>query len=336
MDKTAVVILNYNGVEHLQRFLPSVVKYTANCQLVIIDNNSTDASIDFLNKNYPDIEVIRLDQNYGFSGGYNRGLKAVNAENYILLNSDVEVTENWSYELIEYMRANPDTAICQPKILSLPNTGKFDYAGAAGGYLDVLAYPFCRGRIFDQIEVDQGQYDDPLKVFWAGGACLFIRAEIYHRLGGFDEDFFAHMEEIDLCWRCQRAGYHTGYVPTSKVLHLGGGTLKDTNPLKTYLNFRNGLELMSKNLKLTELLWKLPVRMALDLIAGIRFLLQGSFRHFLAVLKAEVAFLFRLSSVWKKRKKCKLPYQYRLYPVFIVWNYFIRGRKTFKSLNQKV
>ena len=335
MDSTAVVILNYNGIEHLRRFLPSVVKHTPECQLVVVDNKSTDTSVDFVRKSYPEIQVVLLDRNYGFSGGYNRGLQSVRADNYILLNSDVEVTEGWVDHLINYMRTNPEVAVCQPKILSLPNKGKFDYAGAAGGFVDLLGYPFCRGRVFDHIEEDQGQYNQNLNIFWAGGACFFIRSSVFYELGGFDEDFFAHMEEIDLCWRSQRAGYQTAYIHSSKVYHLGGGTLKDTNPVKTYLNFRNGLELLVKNTAISHLFWKLPCRLALDMVASIRFLLQGSLRHFLAVLKAEMAFWIRLPRTWAKRNKQPYPYISPLFESVIVWEYFIRGRKTFQSLKKQ-
>ncbi|GJM29272.1 MAG: glycosyl transferase family 2 [Cyclobacteriaceae bacterium] len=332
MDKTAVVILNYNGVDHLQRFLPSVIEHTSSCQVVVIDNHSTDSSVDYLSSTHSDLKVISLEQNYGFSGGYNKGLKFVDADNYILLNSDVQVTSGWADQMIHYMQEHPGTAICQPKILSLKNAGKFDYAGAAGGFLDILGYPFCRGRIFDHIETDDRQYDNDRSIFWAGGACFFIRAAVYHRLGGFDEDFFAHMEEIDLCWRSQRAGYQTGYVYESVVYHLGGGTLKDTNPFKTYLNFRNGLELLVKNSSVGDLVWKLPTRVVLDLIACLKFFLQGSFSHFTAVLKAEMAFLVRLPDTWHKRTKFHAPYRSQLFKTLIVWDYFVKGRSTFQAI----
>jgi GT2 family glycosyltransferase len=285
-----------------------------------------------LDKYYPDIQVIKLEENYGFSGGYNKGLALVDADNLILLNSDVEVTAGWADTMIQYMQQHPEVAICQPKILSLRYTGQFDYAGGAGGYLDLLGYPFCRGRIFDHLETDLGQYDDDRLIFWAGGACFFIRASVYQELGGFDEDFFAHMEEIDLCWRSQRAGYQTAYVSSSKVYHLGGGTLQESNPYKTYLNFRNGLQLLVKNCSLGDLLWKLPLRILLDVVAGMRFLLQGSFAHFIAVAKAEIAFLLRFSGTWSKRTQYQVPFRYQLLKTFIVWEFFIRGRKTFQSI----
>ena len=331
MDKTAVVILNYNGVQHLERFLPSVTKHSGDCQIVIIDNHSSDRSIDFIEHNYPEIRVIKLAQNYGYSGGYNRGLKEISAENYILLNSDVEVTAGWVGHLMQHMQDHPEVAICQPKILSLQYPNHFDYAGAAGGFVDMMGYPFCRGRIFNNLEEDRGQYDTNLPIFWASGACFVIRSQVFHELGGFDEDFFAHMEEIDLCWRSHRAGYKASCVSSSMVLHLGGGTLKDTNPLKTYLNFRNGLQLLIKNCSVLQLLWKIPVRILLDLLASLTFLLQGSFGHALAVLKAEIFFLMKLHHTWSKRKRWN-HYNGGLYPKLIVWEYFIRGRKTFEDM----
>lgn len=332
MDKTAVAILNYNGVDYLRQYLPSVTEYSPNCQIVVIDNNSTDSSLEFLNNNYPRLQIISLNRNYGFSGGYNRGLEQVQAENFILLNSDVEATAGWADSMIQYMNSHPQVAICQPKILSLQNPSQFDYAGAAGGYLDLLGYPFCRGRIFNHLEKDHGQYDNHQYIFWAGGACFFIRARVFREMGGFDEDFFAHMEEIDLCWRCHRAGYKTGFVSQSKVYHVGGGTLKDTNPHKTYLNFRNGLQLLVKNSSLSDLIWKLPVRVLLDLIACLRFLCQGSFQHFLAVLRAELAFLGTLPQTWSKRSLCKAPYHSELFKNLVVWQYFVLGKKSYQAI----
>ncbi len=332
MDKTAIVILNYNGVDYLKRFLPKVVTNSENCQIAVIDNNSDDASVALLKNDYPDVQIIALNQNYGFSGGYNKGLAYVQADNYILLNSDVEVTPGWAEQMIKFMRSHPEVAICQPKILSLQHKNQFDYAGAAGGYLDILGYPFCRGRIFNYLEKDQGQYNDNRIIFWAGGACFFIRANVFKELGGFDEDFFAHMEEIDLCWRSHRAGYQTAYVGNSHIYHLRGGTLNDSNPFKTYLNFRNGLQLLLKNCSLQELIWKLPVRMVLDLVASIRFLIQGYLFHFLAVLKAEFMFLVLLPQTLKRRRAFKAPYRTKLFNIILVWEYFIKGKRTFRLL----
>ena len=332
MDKTAVVILNYNGVDYLKRFLPTVVENSTKCHIAVIDNNSDDTSLNFIKTNYPDVQLISLKKNYGFSGGYNRGLAYVQADNFVLLNSDVEVTPGWIEHLLQFMRSHPEVAICQPKILSLQHKEQFEYAGAAGGYLDILGYPFCRGRIFNHLENDQGQYDDDRIIFWASGACFFIRANVFNELGGFDEDFFAHMEEIDLCWRGHRAGYQTAYVGDSCIYHLGGGTLKDSNPLKTYLNFRNGLQLLVKNSSVRNLCWKVPLRICLDLVASIRFIFQGSLLHFIAVLKADFFFLVTLPQTWSKRSQFKTPYESKLFNILLVWEYFIIGKRTFQAL----
>ncbi len=335
MDKTAVVILNYNGVAYLERFLPSVTRYSGQCHLVVIDNHSNDTSLDFLKNHYPQVQVVALERNHGFSGGYNRGLLEVQADNYILLNSDVEVTPGWSDQLIQYMLSHPEVAICQPKILSHQHPDQFDYAGAAGGFLDLLGYPFCRGRIFNHLEKDRGQYDKNQMIFWASGACFFIRARVFHEMGGFDEDFFAHMEEIDLCWRCHRAGYKTGFVGASRVYHVGGGTLRDTNPYKTYLNFRNGLQLLVKNSTVLQLFWKLPVRLLLDLVACLKFLLEGASAHSAAVLKAAGSFFLHLPKTWSKRSTIDAPFGGQLFQTLIIWQYFIRKKNTFQMLTRE-
>ena len=332
MDKTAIVVLNYNGVDHLRKFMPTLVRESSGYQIVVIDNNSTDQSIAFLNGNHPEVQIVKLSQNFGFSGGYNRGLEQVDAENLVLLNSDVEVTEGWVQQMTAYMQMHPEVAVCQPKILSLGQNGRFDYAGAAGGFLDMLGYPFCRGRLFNHLETDHGQYDGNHSIFWAGGACFFIRAGVFRELGGFDEDFFAHMEEIDLCWRCHRAGHKVSFVSNASVYHLGGGTLKDSNPLKTYLNFRNGLQLLLKNSSFLALIWQIPLRILLDIIAAFRFLLQGSTAHSLAVIKAEWNFFLSFYRTWQKRKQLALPFENSLTPILLVWQYFVRGRKTYKEL----
>ena len=331
MDSTAVVILNYNGVELLKQFLPAVIEHSGNCQVVLIDNHSSDDSISFI-KNYPQVQLVKLEDNYGFSGGYNKGLKFVKAENFILLNSDVDVTMGWAEPLIGFMQSHPEVAICQPKILSYLDQNRFDYAGAAGGYLDLLGYPFCRGRIFDTLEKDQGQYDDNREIFWAGGACFFIRAKVFNQLGGFDQDLFAHMEEIDLCWRSQRVGYKIAYVGGSTVHHVGGGTLSDSNPIKTYLNFRNGLHLLVKNSSISALLWKLPVRFCLDFVAGVRFLFQGNWDHCLSVIKAELVFIWEFPKAWSKREQFKAPFGTKLSNILLVWEYFIKRKRRFQDL----
>ena len=267
MNKVAIAILNYNGKNLLEQFLPSVIKYSNGYPIYIIDNASTDDSIEFIKRQYPAIETILLSENYGYSGGYNQGLLKINATYFILLNSDIEVTENWIGPIISLLEDNDQIAACQPKILSFLEKDKFEYAGAAGGFIDTLGYPFCRGRIFDKVETDLGQYDDTREIFWATGACLFMRSSAFQESGGFDEDFFAHMEEIDLCWRLQHLGYKIFYNHQSTVYHLGGGTLKKSNPFKTYLNFRNSLYTLYKNASFISLFWKLPLRWILDLLA---------------------------------------------------------------------
>ncbi len=332
MDNTAVVILNYNGLSYLKQFLPAVVENNDGYQVVVIDNCSTDQSVTYLNSTFPEVELVRLNQNFGFSGGYNRGLQSIDAEYYILLNSDVQVTPNWTGPIIKYLHDHPEVGICQPKIRSHQDPQRFDYAGAAGGFLDILGYPYCRGRLFDTLEADEGQYDDNQLIFWAGGACMAIRRSLFRQLGGFDEDFFAHMEEIDLCWRSQKAGHLVAYVGDSTVYHVGGGTLASTNAYKTFLNFRNGLSLILKNSTFIQLIWKLPLRMWLDGIAALRFLIKGSWGHFWAVVRAEFAFILSIPKTWRKRADAGTTNVVKLHNRIIVWDYFVLGRKYFKNL----
>lgn len=329
----AVVILNFNGRKWLEQFLAGVISHSISAQVIIADNASTDDSIAWLNIHYPTITVIPLSTNKGFCGGYNDALKKVSADYFVLLNSDVEVTPGWLEPVIRLMESDLTIAAAQPKILSYHQREYFEYAGAAGGYVDLLGYPFCRGRIFDTVEKDEGQYDDTRRVFWATGACLFVRAKAFAAMGGFDESFFAHMEEIDLCWRLQRSGYHVYYCSQSIVYHVGGGTLSASNPTKTFLNFRNGLSLLVKNLPFLSLTWKLPLRILLDWLAAIKFLADGSWPHCSAVLRAHVKFVSTLGSDWRKRDgrhSLPLPFYHRLLTI----DYFILGRKTYKQLNQ--
>ncbi|MBK5279827.1 MAG: glycosyltransferase family 2 protein, partial [Bacteroidia bacterium] len=276
MTQTAVVILNYNGEELLRKFLPSVLKFSENARIIVADNNSSDKSVEVLTKEFPQVEVIRISSNLGFCGGYNYALSKIEAKYFVLLNSDVEVTENWIEPVVTLFENKPTVGAAQPKILSYSNRQLFEYAGAGGGFIDTLGYPFCRGRIFNSLEIDKHQYDDTLQIFWATGACLFVRAELFRKMEGFDEDFFAHMEEIDFCWKLNRAGYSVLYQGASTVYHLGGGTLSVSNPRKTYLNFRNGLSLIVKHLSTGHLLWKLPIRIFLDWVAIIKYMFQGS------------------------------------------------------------
>ena len=246
--RIAVVILNWNGKHMLEQFLPSVTAYTTgDAEVIIADNGSTDDSIAFLHDHYPTLRIIQLDKNYGFADGYNRALAQVDADYYVLLNDDVEVTPNWTAPVVEQMERNPRTAICQPKLLMYDQRDTFEYAGGAGGFLDKYGYPFCRGRLFTTLEKDHGQYDDPREIFWASGAAMFVRADVWKKLGGLDGEFFAHMEEIDFCWRAKNAGYRVEYCPLSTVYHVGGGTLPKSNPHKTYLNFRNNIAMLYKN-----------------------------------------------------------------------------------------
>jgi GT2 family glycosyltransferase len=287
MRKTAVVILNWNGLSYLKRYLAGVVSNSmGDCAVYVADNGSADGSAEWVSETFSDVNIIRFKKNLGYSGGYATALKQIDAEYYVLLNSDVEVTGNWLDPLVSYMDEHPGTAACQPKILSAVNRGLFEYAGAAGGFIDRYGYPFCRGRIFGVTEEDTGQYDSVVPVFWASGACIMVRASAYHQTGGLDPSFFAHMEEIDLCWRMHLAGYNIVCIPQSVVYHVGGGTLVYGSPEKTYLNFRNNLYMLHKNLPEGKLHHILFIRRLLDGLAAIVFLLKLKPRHFNAVLRA--------------------------------------------------
>ncbi len=337
MIKTAVAILNWNGLDFLKKFLPSVVKYSnqPDVNIFVIDNASSDKSIEFLKQNYPQIKLVILDKNYGYAGGYNKGLKQIKAKYYVLLNSDIEVTENWINPIINLMENNKKILACQPKILSYNNKEYFEYAGASGGYIDKYGYPFCRGRIFDTIEKDNHQYDDIKQVFWATGACLFIDAEKYFKLGGLDNDFFAHMEEIDLCWRINNAGYKIFVNPQSVVYHVGGGTLQKTNPKKTYLNFRNNLYLLYKNLPDNKLFNICFVRKILDAVAAIKFLFSFKFKDALAVFKAHINF-YKTKKYFKNKRKLNkeitvINNHKTILQKNIIWQYYIKGKKKFNN-----
>jgi GT2 family glycosyltransferase len=329
----AVVILNWNGRKILEQFLPSVVKNTncADTKIVVADNGSTDDSLNFLSQNYPTVEQIILDKNYGFAGGYNLALKKINAKYFVLLNSDVEVTENWLEPLVSYLNQNDDVAACMPKILSYEQKTQFEYAGAAGGFIDKYGYPFCRGRILSNIEKDENQYDTPINVFWTTGACMIIRSKIYKKLSGFDEDFFAHMEEIDLCWRIQHAGYKLVCLPQSQVFHLGGGTLKPDSPRKTYFNFRNNLFMLVKNLPAKKFKRTILIRLFLDSLSATMFLFSLRFSYFAATVKAHFHFYKSLKSMNKKRKQIlvtsKVAEVPNIYIKSIVLQFFKSGKK---------
>jgi len=332
--RVAVVILNWNGQPHLANFLPSVLASTyPNLTIIVGDNASTDNSVAWLQQEYPQIQVIENDKNYGFAGGYNQILAQVDADYFVLLNSDVEVTPNWIEPVIQLLEANPDAAAAQPKILSHAYKSIFEYAGAAGGYIDFLGYPFCRGRIFDTIEKDYGQYEQATEIFWASGAAFFVKRDAWLQAGGFDESLFAHMEEVDLCWRLKRLGKQIWYCPTASVYHVGGGTLAAESPYKTFLNFRNNLLMLYKNLSKSKRLYIIVLRFFLDFLSLLKFLVAKKPKNAWAVSRAHVDFLKR---VWKKEVNAlELPGTFNaigLFPRSIVWQYFVRKQKTYKQL----
>ncbi len=300
--KLAIVILNWNGKSFLEKFLPSLVARTPEwAEIVVADNASTDDSVEFLRTSYPSIRQILNDKNYGFAEGYNRALEQIDAEYFCLLNSDIEVSENWVEPVMELLERDGRIAAVQPKIRSYAQRGKFEYAGAAGGFIDKLGYPFCRGRVFDTVENDNGQYDTAIDIFWATGAALFVRADVFREVGGLDNDFFAHMEEIDLCWRIKNRGYRILVEPRSVVFHVGGGTLPKNNSFKTYLNFRNNHFLLIKNLPSRRLFPTAIARILLDNVAAFTFLLQGHPGDFSAVYKAHWNILKNYKTFKNKR-----------------------------------
>jgi GT2 family glycosyltransferase len=303
MNKASVVILNWNGTKFLKKFLPGVIEHSISdgIDVIVADNGSTDDSLAILKSDFPQVRIIELDKNYGFAGGYNKALELVDAEYFILLNSDIEVTENWILPIIDYMDNNPQVGACQPKLRNYYDREYFEYAGAAGGFIDKYGYSFCRGRIFDAIEKDNGQYDDIIPVFWATGACMFVRAEAFKKVGCLDDEFFAHMEEIDLCWRLKLAGYSVMYVPFVKVFHVGGGSLPKENPQKTFLNFRNNLYLLYKNLPTHYLYRILIIRIFLDYLAAFKYLINLKFKHFFAIFKSHLNFSRKISYLKSQR-----------------------------------
>ena len=331
--KIAIVILNWNGKELLEKFLPSIVKYsnTPSTEIIIADNASTDSSISFIKKTYPEIQIIQNSENGGFAKGYNEALKHVNADILALVNSDIEVTENWLSPIIDVFENEIETAIIQPKILDFKDKNKFEYAGAGGGFIDKYGYPYCRGRLFSELENDNNQYNDVTEIFWASGACFFIRSSVFHELNGFDEDYFAHQEEIDLCWRAKNVNKTIKYVGLSTVYHVGGATLEEVNPKKTYLNFRNSLFSLVKNLPKNKLFSILFTRLVLDGIAGVKFLIDLRPLHTLAIIKAHFSFYSTFSKMLRKRKKTSKKEDY-YHSYSIVWSFYLLGKKTFKNL----
>lgn len=331
--QTAVVILNWNGRHMMEKFLPSVTaKTTGDAEVIIADNGSTDDSIEFLHSHYPSLRIIQLDQNYGFAEGYNRALAQVEADYYVLLNDDVEVTPHWIEPVIAQMQQNTQTAICQPKLLMYDRRDTFEYAGAAGGFIDSYGYPFCRGRLFDVVEQDHGQYDDPREIFWASGAAMFVRADVWHQLGGLDGDFFAHMEEIDFCWRAKNKGYRVEYCPQSVIYHVGGGTLPKSNPRKTYLNFRNNLSMLYKNLPDGRLNQVLLLRLVLDYVAALKFLLERKPKEFQAVFQAHRDYRRRKPGLRLKREALRPRQVSCIYRGHLLLDFYLRGKKHFSTL----
>jgi GT2 family glycosyltransferase len=338
MPKTAIVILNWNGLGFLKMFLGIVIKYSIDNETIVCvaDNGSTDGSLEWVAENFSEVKLIKLDKNYGFAGGYNLAISQLDAQYFVLLNSDIEVTENWLHPLVSFMDNNPDVASCQPKIRSYSQKDHFEHAGAAGCFIDKYGYPFCRGRIINKVEKDTGQYDSHIDVFWSSGACMIVRSEAWKKCDGFDADFFAHMEEIDLCWRFHKAGYRVCFLPDSVIYHVGGGTLPYNSPFKTYLNFRNSLFLLYKNLPDNKLFTVLLIRKLLDGLAAIYFLTQGSFRSFKAVWKAHVDYYKVIGELREKRKAVKklemIHTQEYILNKSIVFEFYVKGNKTYKSV----
>jgi len=336
MAKVAVLILNYNGEEHLQRFLPSIIKHSPDCEIIVGDNNSTDNSLSLLESTFPTIKVIKLDTNYGYAGGYNQLINQLDHDYIALVNSDIEATAGWIEPLISMLDNENSLAAVQPKILSYTNRDKFEYAGAAGGFIDKYGYPYCRGRVFDTIEEDQGQYDNTTNIFWASGACFIIKRSVFNKFGGFDADFFAHMEEIDLCWRLNNGGYQVKSCGKSTVYHLGGGTLHYGNPRKTYLNFRNGWVMLLKNIPANGIIKTLFIRWWLDLISIFFFILKFQVKDSVAILKAHGYIWLNRRKIKKKRKETldNISDSRSIKPTnfSLVWQYFIKKKSRYTDL----
>ncbi len=333
--KIAIVILNWNGSKYLRQFLPSVLGSTyPNKEIIVADNASTDDSIHVLRKEFPNVRIIGLERNHGYATGYNLALEKVSADYYMLLNSDVEVMPGWLEPMLDLMERRKEIGACQPKLLSYSDRQSFEYAGAGGGWLDILGYPFARGRIFDFCEKDHGQYDDESPIFWASGAALLVRARLYHEVGGMDGYFFAHQEEIDFCWRLQLAGHSVFVCPRAVVYHLGGGTLPKGNERKVFFNFRNNLIMLAKNLPLHRAIWTIPIRLLLDLISGWKSLFNGEVVYFAAILEAHLAFLKwifvnRNQALFPKNRKGELKGWFH---GSVVWQHFVLSKKTFSEI----
>ncbi len=334
---TAVVILSYNSLKWLQLFLPKVIEEARGMYtVVVVDHASTDNTADYVTQHFPSATLLRLHENHGFAWGYAEALKQINAKYYVLLSADFEVTTEWFKPLHDVMEEHPRIGAVQPKVRYYKDREYFEYAGASGGFMDTWGYMFCRGRIFGTLEKDQLQYEKPIEVFWASGGCFFVRAEAYHKVGGLDPDFFAHMEEIDLCWRLKNVGYAIGVVPASTVYHVGGSVISYGSPQKTFYNFRNNLVLLLKNEESNKLLWLLPWRLVLDGVAGIQFLFKGEFKNVVAIIKAHFSFYASFPKWYKKRKECQAKVTYRnkegIYHKSILMHYYAKGKKVFSQL----
>ncbi|QCK14798.1 glycosyltransferase family 2 protein [Mangrovivirga cuniculi] len=341
MKKTAIAILNYNGLPHLQNYLPGVIKESSDiADIYVIENAGTDGSLEWIREHHPSVKLIELDQNYGFAGGYNRGLQHINNEYLLLLNSDIKVSEGWLVPLVDFLDKNSNTAAVQPKILSLREPQYFEYAGAAGGFMDKLAYPFCRGRIFNHLEKDTGKYNNPTKVFWTSGACMLIRKDVFDKAGGFAEDFFAHMEEIDLCWRIQKLGLDLYCLPQSKVYHLGGGTLQKQSPFKTYLNFRNNLRMIIRNYPGKEWVLIFFLRLLLDAPGAIKISLDSGIKHFWAVIRAHFKVYAEFRNLIKQRHEInsasKSANMTGVLNASLILEHYIKGKSAFEELESKI
>ena len=330
--KVAIVILNWNGKKILEQFLPSVFEFSEEATIYVADNASTDKSIPYLKEKFNKVTIIQNKTNGGYAKGYNDALKNVTEDLLVLLNNDVEVTQNWLQPIINEFKRDDSLIAAQPKILDFNNKRYFEYAGAGGGFIDQLGYPYCRGRIFNTIEKDKGQYNDINKIFWASGACFIVRSNEFKKLNGFDENFFAHQEEIDLCWRIQQNGGIIKYIGNSTVYHVGGATLSNINPTKTFYNFRNSLLMLVKNIKSSKVWIILFIRLLMDGIAGLHFLIQGKWKHTLAIIKAHFSFYSLLPRYINKEYKIRKEIKY-YHIKSIVWNYFIRKNRIFKELN---
>lgn len=339
--RVAVAILNWNGKTFLEKFLPDVIRHSqGQAEVYVIDNKSSDGSLQLLNSSFTSVKVIQNGENYGFARGYNEGLKHIDADCFALLNSDVQVTDNWIKPIVSLLESDAAVAACQPKLLNYNVRDEFEYAGGGGGFIDKWGYPFCRGRMFDSFEKDSGQYNDAREIFWASGACMFIRSKIFFDAGGFDEDFFAHMEEIDLCWRVRNMGFKIMYCSQSTVYHVGAGTLAKMNPRKTFYNFRNNLLLLCKNHAPEFFFLKFLLRGSLDGLAGFKFLFSGQVMHFFAVIRAHFSFYSMLWNTMGKRKQIqKSIKRYATQCVYrgsVVWQYFAIGKRKFSELDQKL